>query len=78
MPHAKMVVRAFCHARKAGNAAKRSQGVKILGAPGQQLVGVGLMPHVPDELVVFHIKGRQQGQRQLNHAQRGRKMPAVA
>ena len=46
-------------------------------ASGQQLVGVGLVPHVPDDLVPLHVEGMQQGQGQFHDPQRRRQMPAV-
>ena len=77
MPHPKAVIRALTAARKARKASQGTQGVELGGASGQQLVGVGLMSHVPDDLVLLHIEGMQQGQGQFHDPQRGGQMPAV-
>ena len=75
MPHAKVVIRTFRRPGKTGNAPQGAQSVELSGPTRQQLVGVGLMPHVPDQLILVQIKGGQKGQGQLHHAQRRRKVP---
>ena len=39
-------------------------------SPGQELVGVGLMARVPDDLVARRLKDAMQSDRHLDHAQR--------
>ena len=77
MPHPETVIRALTAAREARKTSQGTQGVELGSASGQQLVGVGLMPHVPDELVLLHIEGMQQGQGQFHDPQRGGQMSAV-
>ena len=69
MPHAEKVIRALAHAREPRQAVLLAQGIKGPVASGEDLVGVALMPHVPDQLVPRKIKGGKQGQRQFHCAQ---------
>ena len=77
MPYPKAVIGALAAAREAREAPQGTQGVELGSASGQQLVGIGLMPHVPDDLVLLHVEGMQQGQGQFHDPQRGSQMPAV-
>ena len=74
MPDAKMVIGAFRPAGKPGDAAPLPQGREGVATAGKQFVGIGLMPHVPDELVTLKIETGKQGQRQIRHPQRRGKM----
>ena len=44
---------------------------------GQQLVGVSLVPDIPDDLVLRGIEHPVQSDRQFDHAKRARQMAAV-
>jgi len=44
-----------------------AQGVEIVETAGDQLVGIGLMAHVPNHPVVIEIQGLIQGQGELHH-----------
>ena len=77
MPHPKTVIGALTAAREAREASQGAQGMELGSASGQQLVGIGLMPHIPDDFVLLHVKGVQQGQSQFHDPQRGGQMPAV-
>ena len=77
MPHAEAVIGALAAAREARDPSQGTQGMEPGSASGQQLVGVGLVPHVPDDLVPLHVEGMQQGQGQFHDPQRRRQMPAV-
>ena len=39
-------------------------------------MGIGLVSHIPDDLVFWQIKGQMQRHGQLHHAQIGRQMSA--
>lgn len=69
MTDPEMVVGAFLAPRKTGNAPQAAQAVKNGGAAREQLVGIGLMPHIPDKFVPVEVKFRQQRQGQFHHAQ---------
>ncbi|KAF5028890.1 hypothetical protein DSECCO2_654330 [anaerobic digester metagenome] len=77
MAHAEMVERAFRRTRKAAHPAEGAQGVELLLPAGKQLVGVGLMAHVPDQLVSAGVEHGQQRQGELHDAERWGEMPAV-
>ena len=77
MPGLKAVVHAFAPAGKARQAAVGAQGVKGLVAPRDQLVGVGLMPHVKKDFIRWRIKHAVQRQRDFHHPQVGGQVAAV-
>ena len=51
MPRCKGVVRTFAAAGKTGNSIKLAQGTKLLPSTGEQFVGIGLVPDIPDDLI---------------------------
>ena len=59
---------------KAGDAVFLPQGGKTIQSPGQQLMGITLMPHVPDNLVLRRVKAAMQRHGQFHHAQIGRQV----
>ena len=62
MSDTEMVIRTFGHARKTGQTVQKAQGVEAAGPAREQLVGIGLVPHVPNQLVLIQVKGGKQGQ----------------
>ena len=56
---------------------RRANRVKAVFSPGQKLVDINLVAHVPDELVVRGRKDFVQRDRQLDDAEVGSKMPPV-
>ena len=62
---------------KAGQPLGLPQGVKKRPAPGQQLVGIALVPHVKDDAVLRRVKNAVDGHRQLDHPEVGGQMAAV-
>ena len=51
-------------------------GADAIAPPGQDLVRIGLMADVPDQPVARRIEHRVEGNRQLDHAERGAEMAA--
>ena len=75
--HAEEVVGALGKAREARQPSPAAQGAELAVPAGEDLVGIGLVPHVPDELVPVEVEFRKQGQGELDGAQRGGEMAAV-
>jgi len=75
--HIKAVVGRFIPLGKPADAVLPAQGGKTVAPAGQQLVGIGLVPHVPDDLVVGGGEDPVQGNGQLHHPQAGRQVAAV-
>ena len=71
-----MIERTLGRTRKAADPAHLAQGVEAIHSPGQQLVGVGLVPHVPDDPIPAGVEDAQQGQSQFDHAQGRSQMTA--
>ena len=63
------VVLGLAPARVAGQASGLTQRVELPVAAGQQLVHVGLVPRVEDQLVLRRVEHAVQGDGQLHHAQ---------
>jgi len=61
----------------AGHAVLLAQAVEIVVTAGDQLVGIGLMTHVPDDPIVVEIEGLIQGKGELDHAQTGAEVTAT-
>jgi len=76
--HVKAVVGRFIPLGKAADAVLLSQGGKTVAPSGEQFVGVGLVPHVPDDLVVGGGEDPVQGNGQFHHPQAGRQVAAVS
>jgi hypothetical protein len=51
-----------------------SQGIKSIASSSEQLVGVCLVSHVPDDFVFGGIKNIEEGNGQFNNAQAGSKV----
>ncbi len=65
------VIGALMGLGEAGDAPVGAQGLERLPAPGEQLVGVGLMPHVEHHAVARHIEQALQGHDNVHRAERG-------
>ncbi len=59
-----------------GKPALLPQGADTVAAAGQDLVGIALVAHVPDDLVFRRIENRVQRHGQLDHAKPSAQMPA--
>ena len=66
MPRGVDIVGAFGGLREAGNAPELAQGVKFPKPSGDQFMGVGLMPHVKDDLVLGAIHQAVAGKNDLH------------
>ena len=76
MRGAKSIVGTLVALGEAGNAACHAQRFHGLAPPGEYLMGVGLVPHVPHQLVVRRVKYIMQRDGQLHRAQIGGQMAA--
>ena len=63
------VVVALSAQHKAVQASRLTDGVKAFEPAGKNLVDVGLMAYVEEQLVRRSVKDRVQGERELDHAQ---------
>ena len=70
------VVGAFAAALEAGNPIGAAQRIKRRRPTGQELVGVALMPHIKDDLILRAVKGSVQRHRQFHQSQIRGKVPA--
>ncbi len=70
------VVRALLPARIPGQAAVLAEGREAVGAPGEDLVYICLVPDVPDDGVVRAVEDAVQRQRQLDDPEVGGQVPA--
>ncbi len=70
------IVGALARTREAGEAMVGAQGVELLQAARHQLVRIGLMPHIEDELVGGRIQQAVACQDDLHRAQRRGHMTA--
>ena len=76
MAGVKGVVGALGALGEAAEALVLAQGVEAVLAPGEELVGVGLVAHVPDDLVPGGVKDVMQRDGELHHPQAGGEVPA--
>ena len=76
MAGAKSVVIAFFPARKTGNAAALTQGFHGFAPSGQNLVRVGLVAYIPDNLVCRSVVHVMQGNREFNRTKIGGQVSA--
>ena len=77
MARVKAVAVTFLPLGKSAHASVFAQAVKALLAPGEQLMGICLMAHIPNHLVPGKIKCQVHGHCQLHHTQVGSQMAAV-
>ena len=73
---AERVVFAFRALGEAGQAAAGTQSADAITASRENLVGIGLMPDVPDQPVAGRVENIMQCDRQLDHAEAGAEMAA--
>ena len=77
MSGAEAVIGAFTPFGEPAQAPVLPQGGKLFQTPGEQLVDVGLVPHVPHNLVPGHGEHLMEGYGKLHHSQVGRQMAPV-
>ena len=70
----KSIIIAFLALGESAHAVKLSQAVKPILAPGQKLVGIGLMSHVPDNLILRQVQCQVQRHGKLHSSQIGPKV----
>ena len=70
----KAVAFAFLAFGETAHAAVLAQMLKALPPSGQKLVGIGLMPHVPDDLILGQIQHQMKRHGQLHRAKVGAEM----
>ena len=76
VPRADDVVLGLAAAGEPGEASVLADGVEALGPSGDDLVGVGLVADVPDDLVAGAFEDAVQGDRELDRAEAGGQMAA--
>ena len=74
---AEAVIFAFRPFGEAAEAAVLPESGEFVQPAGQQFVDIGLMAHIPDDLVPRHGKHLMQGDGQFHHSQVGGQMPSV-
>ena len=77
MPAPESVVGALRHARETADTAQQAFGLERLAAPGDNLVGIGLVPHVPDDLVRGRIENVVECGGEFHAAEARRQMPGI-
>ena len=71
MAGSELVMLTLRSTQKAGQATLLAQGVQPVVAPGQNLPGIALMPHVPDDLVARRLEPGAERDCQLDDAESG-------
>ena len=77
MPAPESVVGALGHARETADAAQQAFGLERLAAPGDNLVGIGLVPYVPDDLVRGRIENVVECGGEFHAAEARRQVPGI-
>ena len=77
MTGAEVVEAALAALQIAGDAILLAQGVESVVAAGDQLVGIGLVAHVPDDPVAIQIQGLIESQGELHHSETGAEVAAA-
>ena len=75
--HAEDVVDALLASREAADTAAFAQRVELVPPAGDEFVGVGLVTHIPDDLVPGGIEDVVEGKGELHGAKRGGQVAAV-
>ncbi len=70
------VVGALAPLGKTADALELPQGPETLPAPGEEFMGIGLMSHVPDDLIPGAVEDVVQGDGEFHHPQAGSQVPA--
>ena len=76
MPHAKGVKGAFIATRERCYTTRLAQAAHLVTAAGENLMGIGLVTHIPDQLVGGCVKHIMQGNGEFDNAQASTKMAA--
>ena len=77
MAGTEVVEAAFTALEITSHAALLAQGVKALPATGEQLVGIGLVAHVPHHPIAVEIEGLVQSQGEFHHPEARTEMAAA-
>ena len=77
MPGVKNITWTLLSFRKAAETALRPKSRKLLFPPGQDLMDIALMPHIPDDLVLRKRKHIVKGKRELHRTEVGSQMSTV-
>ena len=77
VPHVEDVVGALLPLREAADPPLLPEGVEALLPAGDDLVGIGLVSHVPDQAVPGRVEDVVEGERQLHRPQGGGQMAAL-
>ncbi len=75
MAHVEMIAGAFLALGKTADAAVLAEGGKLRAPARENLVGIGLMSHVPHDAVIWRIEGVVQRDGQVHNAQTRCKVP---
>ena len=62
---------------KSTHTAESTKATEIFLTSGQKLMRIGLMSHIPDQLVIRKIQAQMQCHRQFYNAEMGRQMTAM-
>ena len=76
MSHVEGVVRTLLSFRETADSSPLAKRVEAPLPAGDDLVGVGLMPHVPDEAVPRRVEDVVEGEREFYRSQGGGEMAA--
>ena len=71
MAGTEVVETAFAALQITRHAVLLAQGVEVVVAAGDQLVGIGLVAHIPHHPVVVEVEGLVEGQGEFHHPQAG-------
>jgi len=74
---AEVVEAALAALEVAGDAVLLAKRVETVPATGDQLVGVGLVPHIPDDTVTVEVEGLVERKGQFDHAEAGAEVAAT-
>ena len=77
MSGAKSIIFAFAHFRESADPFVHPVGMKTVPPPGADLVRIGLMPHIPDQLVIRRVENIMDCDSEFDGAQAGTQMTGV-
>ncbi len=78
MAHAERVVVAFFAPREGGESIELADRAQLVAAPGQHLVRVGLVAHVPDDAILGRVVDVMERDGEFHRAEPGGEMAADA
>ena len=76
MARAERVVLRFLALAEAGKPTAHANGADTLAPTGEDFMRIGLMAHIPDQLIGGRVEHMVQGDGQLHHAEARTEMPA--